>query len=107
MSKTGKIAVIGDKDSVWAFQAVGVKVFAASGDLDTENLLRELAREEYAVIFITEEIAETVRDTLEKFKSRVYPTVIAIPSGAGSTGYARMSMEDDIFKAIGTDVTLK
>lgn len=103
MVKNGKIAVIGDKDSVLAFKAVGIEAFCATGMFEANDLLRKL-KDDYAVIFITEDLAEQVSDTLEKIKSHAYPAVIPIPGGAGSTGYGMRSLHRDVEKAIGADI---
>ena len=42
VEKSGKIAVIGDKDSVLAFKAVGVETFAAQTVFEANDLLRRL-----------------------------------------------------------------
>ncbi len=104
MVKSGRIAVIGDKDSILAFKAVGVETFSASNEYEANDLLRSLTKEDYAIIFITEEIAQKIEDTLDILKTRAYPSVIPIPSGAGSTGYAVSSMRKDVEKAIGADI---
>ncbi len=104
MIKTGKIAVIGDKDSVIAFKAVGAETFVATNVFEINDTLRELAKGDYAVVFITEQLAEIASDTLNKLKSRPYPVVIPIPSQAGSTGFAMNGLKKDVERAIGADI---
>lgn len=104
MNKSGKIAVIGEKDSILAFKAVGAEVFTAPDGLAANELLRKLVKEDYAIVFIAEEIAESIPDTLGILKTRAYPVVIPIPSGKGGTGYALKSMKHDVEKAIGADI---
>lgn len=103
MIKNGKIAVIGDKDSVLAFKAVGVETFSPSGMFETNDLLRKL-KDDYAVIFITEDIAITVSDTIQKLKSRPYPAVIPIPGTNGTNGFGMAGLHRDVEKAIGADI---
>ncbi|MCI8458130.1 MAG: V-type ATP synthase subunit F [Clostridia bacterium] len=103
MIKKGKIAVIGDKDSVLAFKAVGMDTFSATNVFETNDLLKRL-KDDYAVIFITETLAEQAADTLEKLKSRPYPAVIPIPGAGGSNGYGKQSIKRDVEKAIGADI---
>lgn len=103
MVKSGKIAVIGDKDSVLAFKAVGVETFYASGMFEANDLIKKL-KEDYAVIFITEDLAEQISDTIEKLKSRAYPAVIPIPGSLGSNGYGLKNIRSDVEKAIGADI---
>ncbi len=104
MNNVGKIAVIGDKNSIFAFRAVGAETFDATDQYQAIELLRTLSKGDYAVIFITEDIAEKISDTLDKLKSRPYPAVIPIPSATGSNGYAIRSIKKDVEKAIGADI---
>ena len=103
MIKNGKIAVIGDKDSILAFKAVGVETFAANGVFEANDILKKL-KDDYAVIFITEDLAEQIADTLDKLKSRAYPAVIPIPGSLGSNGFGLKNIHRDVEKAIGADI---
>ncbi|MDR3186432.1 MAG: V-type ATP synthase subunit F [Christensenellaceae bacterium] len=98
-----KIAVIGDKDSVLAFKAIGVDVFNAKSYFDARETLIKLARE-YSIIFVTEDIAETMTDTLARYKARPYPVVIPLPSVKGSSGFGMKGLSADVEKAIGSDI---
>ncbi len=104
MIQSAKIAVIGDKDSILAFKAVGVEVFSANNVFETNNILRKLAKENYGVIFITEDIAALVPDTLDKLKDRPTPAVIPIPSSQGATGFGMAGIKKDVERAIGVDI---
>lgn len=105
MTNTGKIAVVGDKDSVLAFRAAGFEVFAAENSQSANDVLRSLCKDgEYAVIFITEEIASLISDTLTILKKRAYPIVVPIPSANGSTGFGLQGIKKDVEKAIGADI---
>jgi len=98
-----KIAVIGDKDSVLAFKALGVDVFDARNPFDAQETLKKLARD-YAVIFITEDIVEKIADVVARYKTRPYPAVIPIPSAKGTTGFGMRGLSKDVEKALGADI---
>ena len=76
---SGKIAVIGDKDLILAFKAIGMDVFSADTESEAEKLVKQLAKE-YAIIFITEDLAEKIDQVLAKYKTKAYPVIIPIPS---------------------------
>lgn len=99
-----KIAVIGDKDSVLAFKAVGVEVFDATTPDQATQLIKKLTNDQYAVVMITEQLAELIPDTLKKAKTRAYPIVLPIPTSKGSTGFGMQGIKKDVEKAIGTDI---
>ncbi|MDR3121721.1 MAG: V-type ATP synthase subunit F, partial [Clostridiales bacterium] len=52
-----KIGVIGDKDSILGFKAVGFDVFPVGDAASAAHALREAAAGEYAVLYITEQAA--------------------------------------------------
>ncbi len=101
--RNNKIAVIGDKDSILAFKAVGADVFPVRNYFDAAETLKKLART-YAVIFITEEIAENVSEIIARYKTRPYPAVIPIPGAQGSNGFGMNGISRNVEKAIGTDI---
>jgi len=104
-NNNGKIAAVGDKDSILAFKAIGIEVFIVNALKEADEVVKNLTKEQYAVIFITEEVASIIPNTLQKLKTRTYPAVIAIPSVSGlAKGYARESFRRDVEKAIGTDI---
>lgn len=101
--RNNKIAVIGDKDSILAFKAVGADVYPIKNYFDAADTLKRLARS-YAIIFITEEIAEKIEDVAARYKTRPYPAVIPIPGAQGTCGFGMKGISKDVEKAIGTDI---
>ena len=57
-----KVAVVGDRDSVLVFKALGVDVFESIESTDARKTVDRLAKEDYGVIFITEQIAEKIKE---------------------------------------------
>ena len=99
-----KMAVIGDKDSIFAFKAVGVEVYGAADEKEAKTRVRDLAAAGYKVIFLTEDLAERLESFLEPYRAKTYPAVIPIPRGGRSTGYAMSGLKRDMEKAIGADI---
>lgn len=104
IKKTGKIAVIGDAESVTAFRAIGADTFAANDSYKATDILRDLIRGDYAVIFITENLACNMETELETLKARPFPVVIPVPCGEGVSGYGMKAVKRDVEKAIGVDI---
>ena len=104
MNKTGKLAVIGDRESVLAFKAIGAETFAVKDAIEAGEQLRILAKGDYAVVFVTEQIAVGIADLLKKLKTRPYPAVIPIPSAVGSNGFGMDGIKKDVEKAVGVDI---
>ena len=52
-----RIAVMGDERSVLGFAALGLEVYPVSGAEEARTVLHRLAREEVAIIYMTEQLA--------------------------------------------------
>ncbi len=102
-----KIGVIGDKDSVLGFMAVGFKVFAADDTVQASKLLRQMANEDYAVIYITENLAFRMEEEIARYKDKPIPAVIVIPGKDGTTGYGMTNLKKSVERAVGADILFK
>ncbi|GHV02411.1 V-type ATP synthase subunit F [Clostridia bacterium] len=103
-SGSGKIAVIGDKDCVLAFQAVGAEVFAETDPYKVRDVLKKLAREGYSVILIAEEQAAEAHDLIKRFSEDAYPVILPIPGGSGAAGSGLAALRENMIRAIGADL---
>ncbi len=103
---TSNIAVIGDRDSVLGFKALGAVVFPVSSSQAREALaiIERLCQEEYAVIFITELIAQGIEEELKRFRYRTLPSIVLIPSSQGSIGLGKEKVRDMVKRAVGIDI---
>ena len=100
-----KIAVIGDKDSVLGFKAVGVEVFDATTAEQASSLIKKLSQQgQYAVLLVAEGLAEQIQETLAKVKLQTYPAVVPIPTTATPSGFGLSGIKSDVEKAIGVDI---
>ncbi len=101
-----KIAVIGDKDSVVGFKALGLETFPTESCEEAKPLLRRLAKEKetYAIIYITEELAGGIMDEINKHKDEVTPAIILIPSKNGTLGLGMSALTSAVERAVGSGV---
>ena len=99
-----KAAVIGDKDSVYAFAALGMAVYTASNGADAAEILHTLAAGGTGVIFITEQLAAAIDDDIQKYRFEAVPAIIPIPGISGNTGEGMAELERCIEKAVGTNI---
>jgi V/A-type H+-transporting ATPase subunit F len=104
VSCMSKIAVIGDKDSILGFKAIGLSVYPVNEPEQAVGVIHRLVKESYSVIFITEQIAERVSETLERYKTSPFPAIIPIPNNAGTTGFGLRGVRANVEKAIGADI---
>jgi V/A-type H+-transporting ATPase subunit F len=99
-----KLSVVGDKDSVLAFKALGIDVRAVNDALEARRVVDDLARDGYGVIFITEQLASQIKETIDRYSSEVIPAIILIPSNKGSENIGLNAISSYIEKAIGSDI---
>lgn len=103
---TAKIGVIGDVNSVLCFKAFGMDVFPVveAEAEDNRKLLDRLAREGYGLIFITEQAAEPIGETINRYDKAMTPAIILIPSNAGSLGVGLARIRKNVEKAVGINI---
>ena len=78
-----KIAVLGDRDSVLGFRALGLDVFFADDAETARKTLHRLAQESYAVIYVTEQLAQSMAAEIARYQNDMLPAVILIPGKGG------------------------
>ena len=105
MDKTSyKIAVVGNRDTILPFKLIGFQTFPVKEAQETVNTLRKLAREDFGIIYLTEDMAQEIPDTIAHYDRQVTPAVILIPTHKGSTGLGRQRIRDNVEKAVGQDI---
>lgn len=100
-----KIAVLGDRESVMGFKALGLDVITAETVEEARRDLHDLAKDpEYAIIYLTEQLAVQMPDEVAKYKERLTPAVILIPGKAGSLGIGMENITSSVERAVGADI---
>lgn len=98
-----KAAVVGDRESIYGFAAVGLYVAEVTKETAGETV-DKLAAGGYAVIYVTENMAEAVRPQMERYRSASIPAIILIPGVNGNTGEGVNSVHRFVEKAVGSDI---
>ena len=98
------IGVIGERDAVLLFQAVGLDVFCETDPEKASRIIARIAREGYRVIFLTEELYTKCSEAVAKYKSEAFPAIIPIPGSQGTTGIGMAELKANVEKAIGADI---
>ena len=99
-----KIGVVGDKDSILAFKALGIDVYPVTEPDEARITINKMAAEKYAIIFVTEQIAKDLEETIERYNRELIPTVILIPSNQGSLNIGIERINDNVEKAVGVNI---
>jgi len=101
-----KIAVMGEKETVIGFSALGLDIFPISSDDEAKSVFAKLAsaNSDYAIIYLTESYAEKLSAEINRHKTDVTPAVILIPGPNGSLGLGRAALEQSVEKAVGANI---
>ncbi len=98
-----KIGVVGDKDSILAFKALGIDVYPAVEAEEARKIVDKMAFENYAVIFLTEQLAQHLEETIERYNKKLIPAIILIPSNQGTLNIGKQKISDYVEKAVGVN----
>lgn len=99
-----RMAVIGDKDSIYGYAALGIDVNPVTEDMEAAKKLRELAEGEYAVIYITEALAARIPGEIARYREQMLPAIILIPGVYGNTGAGIANVKKSVEQAVGSDI---
>ncbi|MBQ8029260.1 MAG: V-type ATP synthase subunit F [Clostridia bacterium] len=99
-----KIAVIGEKSCIMGFSAVGFEIFPMSDAYSASACLKKLAFESYAIIFITEDLGEKLKDEIDKYSESLTPAIILIPGSSDKSEIAMKNIQSMIKRAVGSDL---
>lgn len=99
-----KIGIIGDADSVLGFKAFGLEAHVCYDAEMAADTLKELVREDYGIIFITERYYKELEEEITKYSELTLPAIIAIPGSDGSYGIGLSNVKHAVEKAVGADI---
>lgn len=99
-----KIAVMGDRDSILGFRALGLEVFPTEDPAEARRILHKLSRGEYGVIYVTEQLASLISADIDRYKDSVTPAIILIPGKSGTLGLGSSALQSAVERAVGADI---
>jgi V/A-type H+-transporting ATPase subunit F len=95
---------MGDSDSVLGFKALGLDVYPVEHTEEARKTLHRLAKENVAIIYMTEQLAALLPDELERYKDALTPAIILIPGKDGSLGIGQDNVTKSVIRAVGADI---
>jgi V/A-type H+-transporting ATPase subunit F len=98
-----KIAVVGDRESVLGFRALGLEVCTPEGPDEIRKAIDRLAAD-CAVIYLSERMAQQVPETVNRYKQALTPAIIPIPDSQGSLGLGEAAVFERVEKAVGSNI---
>lgn len=97
-----KIAILGEKKSVLAFKALGLETFGIKNKEDLEKAETKIKEENFAILFITEDIAKTYEKEIESFYEKTLPALLVIPGTKGGGEKGKEELDKILERALGS-----
>ena len=100
-----RIAVFGDRESVYGYAALGLDVYYFDPAEDNSADFKKLCQNKnYSIIYITEAAASLLEKEIKKYRSEPSPAIILIPGVSGNTGEGMTAVRKSVEKAVGSDI---
>ena len=101
-----KIGVMGGRETVMGFKALGLDVFPVDGLEEARHVFREITKEEaqFAIIYVEENLAQGLQSEIDRFKDVPMPAIILIPGRDGSLGMGLQALNAAVERAVGTNI---
>lgn len=101
------IAVVGDKESILGFSAIGIDIYECYDAEEIKSTIQKLVDENYAIIYITENAEIKVSDFISKFQKQKTPAIVSIPQNTGNLKYGDTKIKEMVQKAVGIEINFK
>jgi V/A-type H+-transporting ATPase subunit F len=99
-----RIGVLGDRDSIYGFAALGLDTVPVTDPAEAAKTFRRMAEGGYAVIYITEALAQVLEHEIARCSAAMLPAVILIPGVSGNTGAGIKQVKKFVEQAVGSDI---
>lgn len=99
-----KIAVMGDRDSIYGFASVGLDIFPVEDAHAALRQLRTLSETGYGIVYMTEALYSLLGEDIAPYRDRPLPAVIPIPGASGNTGIGMDAVKKSVERAVGSDI---
>ncbi|HAN21994.1 MAG: V-type ATP synthase subunit F [Clostridiales bacterium GWF2_36_10] len=99
-----KIAVLGERDSIYGYAALGLNIFPVNNVEEAVKTLKYLANGQFAVVYITESYHAKLESEIENYRESCIPAIIPIPGVSGNTGMGMLNVKRSVERAVGSDI---
>jgi vacuolar-type H+-ATPase subunit F/Vma7 len=97
------IAILGPKEKIQTFKSLGLNIYPC--DPETAQKTADQLTDKYKIIFYTQEIYSSLKETIARFRKHPLPCFVLMPSQEEKLSAERI--RELIRKATGTDLLKK
>jgi vacuolar-type H+-ATPase subunit F/Vma7 len=102
-----KVAVIGEKDMVFAFRALGFKTYSPRNLDEAREILNSLGKDNVALCFLHQSYFETLQEEREALGKKFVPVVVGFSDYRKIADHLENMMKEMAVKATGSDALVK
>lgn len=99
-----RIAIIDDEQSALGFGALGLEVFPADDGKTAGDIIKKLAKENVAVIYLAEHLAAGAQEVIDAYADAPRPAIILIPGREGAGNLGMQALKRAVERAVGADI---
>ena len=101
-----KIGVLGGRETVMGFKALGLEVYPVENPEEAKRVFRDVTSgdDQLAILYVEENLAEGLRHDIDRFKDTPTPAIILIPGRDGSLGLGLSALQAAVERAVGTNI---
>lgn len=85
-------------------QGPGLEVCPAQSADEAREIIHRLAKENCAILYLTEQLAVQLQSELQRYKDALTPAIILIPGKEGSLGIGMANVKTAVERAVGADI---
>lgn len=100
----GRIAFIGDADSVLGFRALGVETVVPRNADEARKQFARLVKEKTSIIMITENMMDDLQEQIDETVHMAIPSVVVLPGIKGTQKRGEDTIRELIIRAVGVDL---
>lgn len=98
------IAIIGQTDNVYLFNAIGLKTYVSQTPQEAERVIYQLATQKCRIIYVDEPLYEVIPETIERYQNVAFPIILPLPIGEKSKQLGKKKIRENVEKAIGINI---
>ncbi len=102
-----KVAVIGEKDLVFAFRALGIKTYFPRNLEKAREILKGLEQENIVLCFLHQSLLEPLQEEREALGKKLIPVVVGFSDYRKIADHLESTIKEMAVKATGSDALVK
>ncbi|MFB0564989.1 MAG: V-type ATP synthase subunit F [Candidatus Aminicenantaceae bacterium] len=102
-----KVAIVGDENIVFAFRALGIKVFSPKSIEEAKEIMETLEKENFALCLLHQSFLEPLKKERKELEKKFCPVVVGFNDYREVPDQIKSIMKETAIKATGSDSLMR